>query len=168
MLTRISATLLAVLLLGNVPDARVSEVWSYEKLCGRADVVAIVEVKSTDKWDEAFDKKLLGNFTMVGQLTTFDVKAVIKGKVGSKALQLVHYNAIPIGIVHKVGKLEIIEHYGGSPKPLDFKPVEGHYMLFLKLRKDGKFEPVSGPVDSAYSVMLLKPEQEPDELPIGK
>jgi hypothetical protein len=32
------------------------------------------------------------------------------------------------------------------------------YLLFLKVRKDGKFEPVSGQVDSAFSAIDVTPQ----------
>ena len=112
----------------------------------------------------------MGGVTFAGQLTKFEVNGVLKGKLAERTLDLVHYTATVTGEVIGPGvKVSYARAYVAefpetkAPSEDDAtRKGEGggnqHYLLFLKRRKDGKFEPVSGQVDSACSVMLLKPE----------
>lgn len=159
MCCRSLAFLAVVICISSSADGRPFLPWSCEKLNEHADIVAIVTVKSTEAWDETFDKTLLGSPDMVGRLTTLRVKTVLKGKrpEGEKELQLIHFE------VSK--KTKSIENGPRLPALMDSKGLSRapQYLVFLKMRYDGKFEPVSGQVDSAYSVMVLKPELTPLE-----
>jgi len=160
------------LLMGVRADARIFKPWSYAELNEQADVVVIGTVKSTAAWNEPFDKRLLGSPEMVGQLTTFRLKAVLKGKLRGGELKLVHYRVSeketviingPMLPKFREGKIRIeIGSEDGADKESESQNTP-HYLLFLKSRADGKFEPVSGQVDSAFSVMLLKPEETPHD-----
>jgi hypothetical protein len=155
-------------------NARIIEEWSYDKLSKRADVVVVATVISTEGWDDPSGKPQCGDAVFEGRLSRLDTKGVLKGEVEGDELKLVHYIVTANGRINEGGRRVITsvpyvaEFQEGRRRDQD-SPKGGatkngadadppHYLLFLKQRKDGKFEPVSGQVDSACSVMLLKPE----------
>ncbi|HEY3965366.1 MAG TPA: hypothetical protein VGM05_12495 [Planctomycetaceae bacterium] len=186
MRTRIATglSLPVVLLIWNVGHARFRDNWSYDKLAKSADVVAIATIKSTVKGGEPFDKGRSAVPEIDGQLSTFTVKAIVKGKVLGKELQLVHYKVSDVALkpIEKDGtvtypyivngphfpafrsgkvRVAISTEDGCHDEDANLEPP--HYLLFLKARNDGMFEPVSGQFDSALSVMMLRPEETPDD-----
>jgi hypothetical protein len=178
MLLRIAVALCTILLIGDFAGARAIKLWTFEKLNSLADVVVVATVVSTEPIDElleiqprsTFDKTgVYSKLEMEGHVTTFKVKTVLKGKIPGDEAQLVHY---------EIGK-NLVGKYQNGPDVAEFEKEEyepensgntvkprkriatgrpQHYLLFLKVRKDGKFEPVTGQVDSAFSVMKLEPQ----------
>ena len=168
MLIRFLTGLSTMVLIATSVHARHVELWSYEKLSKRADVVVVATAISTDAWDEASEEEpQMGGVVFAGQLTKFEVKGVLKGKVTDQRLDLVHYRATHVGtrltsgvkVIHAhayTAEFHTVQKPSKPGRTRDDGPP--HYLLFLTAREDGKFEPVSGQVDSACSVMILTPE----------
>ena len=160
--------LFAIGIFSTSANARPFQVWSYDKLIKRADVVVVATVISAEKWDEPSDKPVMGDVVFEGRVTTFEVKGVLKGDVVDKEIELVHYKVaangrIRGGVLTITSEAYVADFEEGTPRERvaakDGEDVGArHYLLFLKQRKDGKFEPINGQVDSACSVMVLNPE----------
>jgi hypothetical protein len=172
-----------LLLVAESAGARAVERWTFERLNSASDIVVIATMASTKPIDELleidgrhpknqqpglsiFER---GTRELDGQLTTFKVNTVLKGTLKAKNIQLVHY---------RVGDGDPGRYQGGA-RVAEFRKEEyrlgrssnsdqpgkpmatgrpQQYLLFLKVRKDGKFEPVSGQVDSAFSAIDVTPQ----------
>ncbi len=152
--------------------ARVHEIWPAAKLTEKADVVIIArfisteDAKNSDKPPEAFPD-------LVGVESTFQVLAVIKGKVEKKQIVVSHFR-YPKAAGREKGNgnvsrdsddVELVSFRQtpdiDGPTLLRFKPDPDEplrYLMFLKRRKDGRYECVSGQVDPAVSVNKLEGE----------
>jgi hypothetical protein len=183
MLARPFPVICAVLLICNSAVARAVHPWTIEELNSEADVVVITTVVSTEPFDELLEidrrhpksQQRDGGLSIFdngwrdldGQLTTFALKTVLKGTVEGESLQLVHYK-VDDGAPGKYQNRALVAEFRkeeyradkasqpGVPKQRVPTGRKQSYLLFLKLRKDGKFEPVSGQIDSAFSVMELR------------
>jgi hypothetical protein len=150
--------------------ARQIEDWPFAKLMKKADLVVIANmVSETDAGQRVTDKP--SKDYLVGVLTTFEVKAVLKGKNKGKNLTLFHYR-------YDWKKVEAKGGIGNGPMLVSFhnekmnivargeliplkKPA---YLLFLRQRADGRYECVSGQVDPSLSVrQLIEPLMPPQE-----
>ncbi len=147
--------ILAVVAFPVVAGGRVLEDWPYEKLLRQADVVvigkAVSSVDSGEKSKEGF----------LGVNTTFDVKGVFKGKVDGKQVKLLHYRIKggnmqrpngPLLVTFRTTGLVITSKKGDKTM---LSPPE--YLLFLKSKKDGRYEVVSGQYDPRLSVRQMFP-----------
>ncbi len=141
-----------VILAASVAEARLLESWSHKRLMKEADLVVIARAKSTADADDRL-KDNPWEATFLGQTTTLEVKAVLKGKAGD-TIKVLHYK-LEDGVQLINGPLLVTFR----TKPLrvvtkEFKAELGapEYLLFLKARKDGRYEPVSGRIDPALSV----------------
>ncbi len=132
---------------------RFIEAWPYEKLMQQANVVvigtAVSSVDSDEKSKEGF----------LGVNTTFDVKGMLKGKVDGKQIKLLHYRIEggnlqlpngPLLVTFRTTGLVVTSKRGGQTT---LEPPE--YLLFLKSRKDGRYEAVSGQYDPKLSVRQM-------------
>jgi hypothetical protein len=160
--------------------ARVHERWPAAKLAERADVVVIArfistkDAKNTDKAPEPFPD-------LVGVESTFRVLAVIKGKLERKQIVVFHFR-YPKAARHEKGannvsrdadevKARLVSFRQtpdiDGPCLLRFEPDPDdppRYLMFLKKRKDGRYECVSGQVDPNVSVNKLEgPSNDIDE-----
>jgi hypothetical protein len=180
MLARMSLTLSIVLAISNSASARAVYPWTYEELKEKSDVVIIASVASTEPFDELLEVDRRhpknqrpehelsiferGTRELDAQLTTFKLKAVIKGTVNGKRVQVIHYNVGKGDPGQYQGGARVAEFQKDERRPeisndanlLNDRSRKRQYLLFLKLRKDGKFEPASGQIDSAFSVMELR------------
>ena len=138
--------------------ARLLENWPYDRLFKEADLVVIaIAGESTDTKDR-FSKKGW-NVEFIGQDTQFVAKSTLKGKLGAdKKLTVLHYR-LPEGVLVNNGPLLVkfrkdTAMLQGTINGTAFKAGLGRpdYMLFLRLRKDGRYEPLSGEVDPALSI----------------
>jgi hypothetical protein len=148
-------------------SARLLEKWPYERLFKDTDLVVIATAVSTEKSGDSFtDDRWPLEF--IGLNTTFEANHVLKGKLPGKSIKVLHYK---FGAPWKKGGKvpDIIEIIDGplfvgfrTNKPAKaFGPPTPQYMLFLKRRKDGRFEPVSGKIDPQLSVReLVLPSEE--------
>ena len=153
----------AILLFCDSASARRIENWDFQQLQQAADAVVVGTTISTEPWPEGLKNGLFAE-DLEGRLTSFDVGTVFKGEVSGKHIQVIHYRAKEgrafangplLASFRKTGRRLEIESVDGVKEKA--KVLEGtpHYLLFLKKRADGKYEPVSGQIDSALSVRKL-------------
>jgi hypothetical protein len=96
----------------------------------------------------------------VGIHTTFTVEYTFKGKHDSNKLIVVHYRLKkgdriqhgPAFVTFRLVPMVLEDRSGGYT---GWKQSE--YLLFLKKRKDGYYEPVSGQLDAQLSVREVAP-----------
>lgn len=133
--------------------ARLLPDWSYDRLLKEADVVVIAEATAVEDTGEATQVNPW-KVDFVGVSTKFAVKTVLKGKVDGDTLKVLHYRLKPDVLVENGPLLVAFRLKGVDVQTKTSKVNLGkpHYLLFLKKRKDGRFEPLSGPVDPALSV----------------
>ena len=160
--------------------------WPYNKLLANSDLVVIAnaigtsEVANTDKplitltipdGGERIFEPLVGKLKPESLIlhqveTIFHVQAVLKGTFDKKQLVLVHFRWMN-NDEKSVMTRELIMIDGGR-RFVEF-PAKGAFLdearkeqagpdcvLFLRLRKDGKYECVSDQFDPVYSVRWLK------------
>jgi hypothetical protein len=136
----------------QVPD------WSYKKLFERSDLVVVAKAVSTSEAGKKIKEKA-PHRDLQAVLTTFKVVHVIKGKFSEKKLVVVHYRVHPKKELLVANGPHLVEFHA---KCLEISYPGGKtslpppdYMLFLKKRKDGRYECVTGQVDPIYSVKQL-------------
>jgi hypothetical protein len=133
--------------------ARALPSWPYERLLKEADVVVIAKASSvTDTGETTRDNPWKAEF--VGLNTTFEVQATLKGTVENDKLQVLHYRLKPDVLINNGPTLVSFRLRGMTITTKEAKVELGKpsYLLFLKKRKDRRYEPVSGQVDPALSV----------------
>jgi len=129
---------LALLLLSitmNAARARPIGLWPYDQLLKEADLVVLAAAGASADAEDTPDNPW--KQMSVGVNTTLDVKATLKGDRPAGKLVVLHY------------RLKELSPPNG-PMLVDFRP--GDYLLFLKRRADGRFEPAAGMTDPALSV----------------
>ena len=148
--------------------ARIVPLWPYEKLVAESDIVVIVEPVENKSAQDTFPGYSYGHPTnrFSATDTRFKVHTVLKGDAG-KELTVLHFsystNVTMIG--NGAGFIQVLtgplQYEKRAVK--DGKPVGGIttfqqqpvWIAFLKRRRDGRFEPVTGHYDSAYSFREL-------------
>jgi hypothetical protein len=134
---------------------RTHERWPYAKLLQRADLVIVGKVARVRPADDVWE--VPPHRSLSGLLSTIRIEAVLKGKTEKKEVTVFHYEQVGKGVnggptVVNFRK-EMVTRGG-----FKFQPV---YLIFLKKRKDGFFECVSGQDDPGDSVRVLTwPEHE--------
>jgi hypothetical protein len=105
----------------------------------------------------------------LGRVTTFSVVNAIKGEVKGKTIGVLHFKmkegaASADGallIRFRTQPLRIVGKAGGdgNREATAFAMELGapHYLLFLKVGENGRFEPVSGQYDAVLSVREVSP-----------
>ena len=143
--------------------ARIIEDWPYERLLTTADTVVIATVIGTKEWTEPMELPLFAD-VLEGTLTSFKVEVVLKGKAAGDKIELVHCrlkedqlveNGPLLAEFHQKGRTLHIEMVDGVQEKRIEQEATPQYLLFLKARPDGRFEPVAGQVDSVLSVRLV-------------
>jgi hypothetical protein len=156
----------------------VSSDWDYEKLTAQADLVAIIEPLENQTTNDIFPSYTYGHSTNDFQAvnTRFKVNAILKMTGGSlnpnpQELTVLHF-------CYSTNKVLIIDgaefanfpigplHYDEKISDKDGKFITGFiiiqkpvWLAFLKLRKDGRYEPVTDQYDSLFSFRFLhRPE----------
>lgn len=145
--------ILVVVALVLPAHARLLADWPYERLLKDADVVVIAEAMAAEDTGETTqDNPWKVDF--VGVSTKFAVKTVLKGKVEGDTLTVLHYRIKPDVLVRNGPLLVSFRLKGIEVRTKTSKMNLGkpHYLLFLKKRKDGRFEPLSGQIDPVLSV----------------
>lgn len=147
--------------------ARVVEHWSYDRLFKESDLVVIAIAKSTKTGDPK-ETIIDGRWPLelVAQNTTFEILHVLKGNEGNRSIELLHYR---FGRIYKnMGRNDPVEIVDGPsfvsflttlPKVeiggMELYKYQFEYMLFLRKRADGRYEPVSGQIDPDLSIREL-------------
>jgi len=147
---------------GNGTTTRLREFWPISLSFAKADVVMIVKATATRdaKQGEAIPPKGQERY-LSGVVTSFKVEQLIKGEEKRNCIELVHFKNTPVGAT--VGNGPCLVNFK-IYKPLVINGTivitsgneEPVYMLFLKKRSDGRFEPVSGQIDPDDSVKLVQ------------
>lgn len=177
MLRLVAVTSIAFWLVGaSAGWARKVESWPYERLFQESELIVIATTMRNDPCDEVWAEDDFSSDRFVGTETIFKVQSILKGGTPD-SVRVVHFN-------YKQGATR----YENGPGFVTFltEPVvttaknPGHdsgvlkervavderlvsqpeYLLFLKKRSDGRYEPVSGQMDSAFSVRIIS---HPDE-----
>jgi hypothetical protein len=154
-------------LLAAPVSGRLIENWPYERLLKESDLVVIARAEGTVDTKDRFDKSGW-KVEFIGQETTFTVAAVLKGKhLAGKPLKVLHFR-LPDGVLVENGPLLVTFHKESLPvteivagKRIERKKGRVDYILFLRARPDGRYEPVSGQIDPVLSVREL---QRPDSI----
>jgi hypothetical protein len=132
-------------------SARIVQPWPAAKLTEQADLIVIARPTATGDAAKS-DKPPKGYDDLVGTDTEFKVLAVLKGKLEGEKLALFHFR-------HPLSKTSSQSPEVDGPGLVAFDPKaqdgRSRYLLFLKKRKDGRYECVSGQVDPDSSVAAL-------------
>jgi hypothetical protein len=153
-------TLAVVLLAAGVGPAaaRLLPAWPYEKLLREADLVVLARpVSSADSGEVARPAGWKVEF--LGVNTRFDLRAVLKGKLEGTQLTVFHHR-LKDGVTLRNGPLLVSFRQHGlslTTKTAKVGLARPDYLLFLRRRADGRYEPVSGPVDPELSVREVTP-----------
>lgn len=156
--------------------ARRVESWPYERLFQESDLIVIARGIRNEPCDEVWPEDDFSIDRFVGTQTVFKVQSVLKGGTPD-SVRVIHFsykqgatlyddgpgfvNFLTESVVtaakkpsHDSGVLQeraaVVERLVSQPE----------YLLFLKKRSDGRYEPVSGQMDSAFSVRIIS---HPDE-----
>ena len=133
-------------------SARRIEDWPFDRLMKEADLVVIAKpTTSVDSGEQSTENVWKAKF--LGVNTSFHTLAVIKGHVGPE-FKVLHYRDNGKGLWQD-GPLLVkfrldAVHLDSKSAHFDLGPPD--YLMFLKSRQDGRFEPISGQVDSELSV----------------
>jgi hypothetical protein len=172
-LTRwLSVTVLLVV--APVANARRLPDWPHDKLLKDADLVVVA---AADKSEPTADKYEGDNaYELDGVNTRFTVRVALKGEAPKDGLTVLHYRMGRL----KPGKTEDDQWYAAKigPNLVTFRadPLRLHvggsavgvpapeYLLYLKKRADGRYEPVSGQYDPNLSAREIFPPALSDDL----
>lgn len=176
-----TTSVVVLLLCASSSYARLTRYWSYSDLLKESDLVVVanaIETKTVANTDKPPAAGALPSGRSLDPLfqqveTTFHVRAVVKGRFTRERLTMVHFrwktadelpkdrkvshDPLDILIIDGPGLVEF-SNDGWSflhDKTAEKVKAGADCLLFLKLRKDGKYEPVSGQVDPVDSVRWL-------------
>lgn len=142
---------LILVLLFCVPrtmNARIVKPWTYQEMFNKADLVVVAEVLSTkDTEERSALQDLEPHVDVIGIVTEFKSRLVIKGSKNVKTFQLHHYRF----------QSEDDRLAANSPDLVEISGQHQVFLLFLVKESDGRYAPVSGQTDPAlFAVLELK------------
>jgi hypothetical protein len=148
-------------------SARLVNPFTFNELLEKSDVIAIVEAIRDEPAKDTFKPDNITRF--VGINTHFRVHLVLKGKVETKEVTVLHFwNEEPriengpecadfrFTITYTEEHFMNGENVGSVAVHHPERPM---WLAFLKKRNDGRFEPVAGQLDSAFSFCIM-PQRE--------
>ena len=160
-ITIVSFLLLAITVAASSAFGRAVENWSYERLSKESDLVVIAQpIQSEDSPDRTKDNLWKIEFTGIN--TKFDVLHDLKGKCKSANLTVLHFRANvriingPCFVTFRTKELRYTIEKEGHLGTKVSVAGPATYLLFLKKRDDGRYEPTSGHIDPALSVRELR------------
>jgi hypothetical protein len=143
--------------------ARIGRQWTYQELLKQSDIVVIanaIETKTVVRTDSLVENGLASFARSFEQLeTVFRIRAVVKGNRESSDLVLVHFRfdqRDPKGGVDPPLLIVFPVVRGDSTAKTEDTSHGPEYLLFLRTRKDGRYDPVSGQVDPVWSVRQFR------------
>jgi hypothetical protein len=154
-----------LMLPGGPASARLLPNWPYDKLMKEADLVVVAVAKSAeDTKDQPADPLMKEAGYYIGRTSTLTVKGTLKGKAGEE-IKVLHYRLNEKKVSAIIDGPTLIEFRSGpttikAKGYLKYWYAEVEYLLFLKARKDGRYEPVSGEYDPSLSVREVLPAME--------
>lgn len=117
-------------------------------------MVVIATAKKVDKSDDRpTHEDMKKNF--VAEVTTLEVQSTIKGKLDGKTIKVLHFQLEPGVLIENGPCLVTFRTKGVQIKTEENAKIfvgVPEYLLFLKARKDGRYEPLSGQYDPALSI----------------
>ena len=120
--------------------ARLMEVWTYQKLLEKSDLVVIANPTAVIDTKEEIDLPGYSAMRATGVETHFQISAVFKGEKNLKDFTMHHYRA---------SKPDI--GYPNGPNLVSFDPTQKHsYIIFLIREADGRYAPTCGQTDPAF------------------
>jgi hypothetical protein len=140
------ASIAAVVLSVGMPHAQGRQTPTAEWLCQFADLVVVAKLSSTvdaSKDVKDVDCAVLDQ-VLIPVLTRVNIVFVLKGTHEAKQVVIVHSRLHP-------------EFIFGGPLLMNLE-AQGTYVLFLKKRQDGRYQPASGLFDSRVSAKRTDPE----------
>jgi hypothetical protein len=151
-------TLITLAVSAKLSSARLLESWPYNKLLKASDLVVIAKATAIK---DSTETKVIDSWKvkLIGVNTSFTVRAVLKGKHKGDDLTVLHYR-LEEGVALMNGPSLVSFRTGGmSVRTRKGRAgwKESQYLLFLRKRSDGRFEPVSGPIDPELSVREVVP-----------
>ena len=169
--------ILAIIFNLCIPSAAFSrqvEDCSYERLFKESDLVVIAHVQAWGATDEEWNEKFFDKVRFEGVKTIFGASFVLKGDPPlciwlnhfRYKESAVRYNDGP-GLVAFLKEPLLVELKSTKNQKGNLPELGGglrkisqpEYLLFLKKRKDGTYEPVSGQLDASFSVRALFPPE---------
>jgi hypothetical protein len=135
--------------------------WTYEKLLATADLVVIAEPLTTRDTKDALEWPGHKPTDFIGQDTEFQVRHVLKGNLKIAKFSMLHFRHsgrvmesngatfVRFQLQERVFTGDIRD--GDEVSKGSVAEGKPDYLLFLKLRPDGRYEAVSGQYDSALS-----------------
>jgi hypothetical protein len=150
-----------VLLFGtsNIAEARIVEIFPYEQLFSKSDLVVIARpvAKTTDTDERTFFPELEEQIDdgpkhpvpAIGVQTPFHVEHVLKGDRRLKQFVLHHYREIP-------DPPGVVSVNGAGTVSFDPSVSKGtDFLLFLLKDKDGRYMPYGGQLDPDTVIFAL-------------
>ncbi len=143
-----------------IAEARVVEDWPLEKLQQSADLICICKVTAIQ--EEANEGFLVGSSKQMR--ATLEIESILKGQplLNLKRTSLVYYDyksfeeGGPLGYVNGPSFIKlVVSDDQDKSMERDRIPVAQHYLMYLRHRKGGGFEPVSGQMDASFSVWKI-------------
>jgi len=166
-----SVTIFGILCASSSTWARKVEEWSYDRLFREADLVVIAVARSFAAARQEWPEKVFAKDRFEGVETIFHASRALKGDVPQR-IHLLHFKYTeharpyedgpglvsfflePISI--DVTRQDREEGRQREPKQKRLSVTgQPEYLLFLKKRKDGLYEAVSGQRDPVFSVRAL-------------
>ena len=146
-----------LLLAGSQGFGRGVEPWPYEKLMKEADLVVVAAFESAeDTADVPTHPEMKRTEWFVGRTSTLEVRGILKGKPAEQ-IKIRHFRLNKDKVGHIPNGPDLVEFRNGDTTikikgymEAQYGRVE--YLLFLKSRKDGRYDPVSGECDPSLSV----------------
>jgi hypothetical protein len=126
----------------GIAKARAVKMWTPEELFNQSDLVVIATPTSVADTGEhgPFPGSQFRDQPVIGVVTTFAVRKVLKGDKGIAVVILHHYRPGPMEVPN-------------APGFISFNPKSKQsYRLFLVRERDGRYAPVAGQVDPDLSV----------------
>lgn len=128
------------LVAGALADARITRDWPYKDLFEQADLVVMAEATAITPTKDQLNEKFWDGEGWFGQNGQFAIKHILKGKEEAKKIDVLHFRTD--------------NQYPNGPQLAKFR-LKNEYLLFLKSRTDGRYEPLSGQIDPVLSMRWI-------------
>jgi hypothetical protein len=143
----------------SAASARLHKKWNYDELLKEADLVVLAAAVRTEPAEDA-PPTHSWPLELVAQNTTLKVRGTLKGKAEGEQIQVLHFKfgGPRKGFEKSVGIRDGPNLVAFRTEPVTVRAGKDthvpppEYLLFLKRMKDGRYEPVTGPIDPAVSV----------------
>jgi len=157
-----------IVLTTSIATARLVRDWSYEEMIAASDLVVIADPQSTTPTSDMLETEGRSSKNYQGLDTRFRIAATFKGEHPQKDFTVLHFRYAPL--VSEMNGAQFVDFrlhdlsFSGTLKRSDetdktpgkfvsgsFGLAKPSYMLFLKKRPDGRYEPVAGQYDAEFS-----------------